>query len=149
MDELKKLTLPKQLLAGGGVLVFFFSFFEWFSASLKGGLGGFGVEAGGGNGWDVGFLWGGLPALAGLAAAAIVVLPVFKVALPDGAPWDMISAICGLTGALVLLKFLIGEDGGAYIEFGRSFGLYIAAIAGIAMCAGGVMTLMNQNKASS
>ena len=149
MDDLKKLTLPKQLLAGGGIAVFIFSFFEWFSISVKGGLGGFGADVGGGNGWDVGFLWGGLPALAGLAAAAIVLLPVFNVSLPDGAPWDMIAAICGATGALVALKFLIGEDDGGYVEVSRSFGLFIDTLGGIAMCAGGVMTLMNQNKAAS
>ncbi len=140
MDEIKKLTLPKQLLAGGGVVVFLFSFFSWFSFELGGYAGFAGIDTSV-NGWDVGFLWGGLPAIAGLAAALIVLLPVFKVALPDGAPWELIASICGCIGALVVLKLLTGETG-----FDRAFGLYIAAIGGAAMCAGGVMSLMNQNK---
>lgn len=140
MDDIKKLTLPKQLLVGGGVLTFIFSFFDWFTVG-GGSIGGYELPEFGGNGWDVGFLWGGLPALAGLAAAAIILLPLFNVKLPEDVPWGMIAAICGLTGALVVLKLLFGEDG-----TDRAFGLYLASLGGAAMTAGGVMTLMDQNK---
>ena len=150
MDEIKKLTLPKQLLAGGGVLLFIFSFFDWFSIGggrVGSGAFSYAIPEYSANAWEteaVGFFFGVLPVLAGLAAAALVLLPVFGVKLPDGAPWEMITAICGCVGALVVIELLKGES-----PADRAFGLIVAAIAGAAMCAGGVMTLMNQNKSAS
>ena len=70
-----KLTTSDKVVAGSGLLLFIASFLPWF------GVEGFNVH---GNGWDVGFFWGGIPALLGLAAAGVVLATKLgDVKLPD------------------------------------------------------------------
>jgi len=136
VDDLNKLGPARLLLAAGGLVLFIASFLEWFSVDTGGILGSsFSLTA---NGWDVGFLWGGLPALLGLALAVLILLPVFAkdLKLPAEVPWLLIYAIAGIVaGALVILKLLIGESD----PWDRSYGLYLAAIAGIATLIGGIL----------
>jgi hypothetical protein len=131
-----KLTTSDKVVAGSGLLLFIASFLPWF------GIEGF---SGSGNGWDVGFLWGGIPALLGLAAAGVVLATKLgDVKLPD-LPITWGQAILGagaLSALLVLLKLLLGEEVcgfGECIDFDRKWGLFVAAIAAIGLAAGGYL----------
>ncbi|MCZ7527514.1 MAG: hypothetical protein M5U14_14700 [Acidimicrobiia bacterium] len=139
MDKLKELTLGEKLIAGSGLVLFIASFLPWFKASF----GGFSATA---NGWDVGFGWAGIPALLGLAAAVVVVLPKVApdVKLPE-APWGMIMlGAGGLSALLVVLKLIMGED---FVD--RSWGLFLAAIAAIGFAAGGWLVFQDEKKGST
>jgi hypothetical protein len=134
--DLSKLTTSDKVVAGSGLLLFIASFLPWF------GIDGF---DGSGNGWDVGFLWGGIPALLGLAAAGVVLASKLgDVKLPD-LPITWGQAILGagaLSALLVLLKLLLGEEACAFgtcIDFDRKWGLFVAAIAAIGLAAGGFL----------
>ena len=131
-----KLTTSDKVVAGSGLLLFIASFLPWF------GVEGF-SEAG--NGWDVGFLWGGIPALLGLACAGVVLATKLgDVKLPD-LPFTWGQAILGagaLSALLVLLKLLLGYEVcgfGSCIDLDRKWGLFVAAIAAIGLAAGGFL----------
>ena len=121
--DFSKLTKADQIIGGSGILLLIASFLSWFSFSLAG----FSASA---NGWDVGFLWGRLPVLVVLAMIVWIGLRRFStVSLPaEIAPLYLAG---GATALLPLLKLLIGESG-----LSRSFGLIIAAIAGVGVAFG-------------
>ena len=131
--DLNKLTTSDRLIAGGGLLLFIGSFLPWF------GIEGF---SGSGSGWDVGFLWGGIPALLGLACAAVILATKLgDVKLPD-LPITWGQAILGaaaLSALLVLLKLLMGHEECAFdlcVDFDRKWGLFLSALAAIALAVG-------------
>ncbi|MEM9037120.1 MAG: hypothetical protein AAGA99_24380 [Actinomycetota bacterium] len=134
MDQLKQLTQGQQIFAGGAAVLFIAYFLPWFS------LDAFGVSANA-NGSDVGALFGTIPMLLGLVMLAVIVLRAVKpdVQLPD-LPWPQVTFGVGVfAGAMVLLKLIIGEDDGGLGIISRSFGLYLATIAALAMAAGGFL----------
>lgn len=132
--DLNKLTTSDKVVAGSGLLLFIASFLPWF------GVDGFSES---GNGWDTGFLWGGIPALLGLAAAAVVLATKLgDVKLPDlPITWGQAILAAGVLSALlVVLKLLIGEEACAFdvcIDFDRKWGLFLAALAAIGLAVGG------------
>lgn len=137
--DLDKLTTADKVIAGSAILLLIFSFFPWFKVSVEG----FGSESG--NGWDVGFLWAGVPVLLGLAMLAYVIITRFspQTRLP-AAPWGVILLAAGaLAALLVLLKLLIGEDDEGLsivgVEVSRSFGLFLATLAALGLAAGGFL----------
>ncbi len=135
--DLSKLSTADKVIAGSGILLFIFSFFPWYGIDL----GPFGSVTG--NGWDVGFLWGGLPALLGLALAVVVLLPMFAadVKLPD-LPVTWGQAILGVAvfaAFWVILKLLIGESG-----LDREIGMFLAALAAAGLAAGGFLKFQEE-----
>lgn len=130
--DLNKLSTSDKIVAGSGLLLFIASFLPWF------GKGPFD-----GNGWDVGFLWGGIPALLGLACAGVVLASKLgDVKLPD-LPVTWGQAILGagaLAALLVVLKLLLGYEACSFdlcIDLDRKFGLILAAIAAVGLAYGG------------
>ena len=146
--DLSKLTTSDKVIGISGIVLFLASFLAWFTVEVKTSVSGIGGSASA-NGWDVGFLWAGLPALLGLAAAVIVLLPkLSEVELPDlPFPWGTALFGAGVWSAFfVVLKFLIGVDGpssvsgaGYSVDVSRSFGLFLAVISSIAFAVGGFM----------
>jgi len=131
--DINKLTMPEKVISASAIVLFIASFLPWFEISI------FGISASG-NGWDVGFLWGGIPTILGLVMLAHVLISKFaeNVTLPE-LPWPMIHMVAGIVaGALVVLKLLIGESE-AGIDFDRAYGLFLAAIAGIGLAVGGFL----------
>ncbi len=136
--DLSKLSTSDKVLAGSGIALFIFSFFPWF------GINGYN---GGRNGWDF-FFWGIIPVLLGLAAAAIVLLPLFveNFKVPE-LPIPLGTALLGaggLAALLVVLKLIIGDSvsvgfGVGDINLDRKFGLFLSAISAIGLAAGGFM----------
>jgi hypothetical protein len=144
--DINKLSMPEKIISASAIVLFIASFLPWFEVSLAG-FGG----AGTGSGWDVGFLWGGIPTILGLVMLAHVMISNFasNVSLPD-LPWPRIHMIAGIAAAvLVVLKLIIGEDDGGFdgVEVTRKFGLFLAAIAAIGLGAGGF--LYNKEKAGT
>ena len=131
--DLSKLSKSDQLVAGGGLVLFIASFLPWFKVEV------FGFSETG-NGWDVGFFWGGIPALLGLAAAAAVLANKLKdVELPElPISWGQAFLAAGaVSAAIVVLKLIIGEDPSEVVD--RSWGLFLATIAALAFAAGGYL----------
>lgn len=132
--DLNKLSTSEKLIAGSGLALFIASFLPWFGL--------FGYN---GNGWDVGFFWGGVPALLGLALAVLVALPLFAadVKLPElPVTWGQaILGAAGLSAFLVVLKLLIGHH-----SLNRQWGLFVAVIAAVALAAGGFLKFQEEQK---
>jgi hypothetical protein len=142
--DLKKLSRAEMIISVAAIVLFIASFLDWFT--VKVGVAGFTASAGG-NGWDVGFLWGGVPTLIGLVMLAHVAISNFApdVSLPDW-PWGRVHLVLGIVAAaLVVLKLIIGEDSDfPGVSVDRAFGIFLAALAAIALAVGGF--LYNQER---
>jgi hypothetical protein len=131
--DLNKLTMPEKVISVSAIVMFIASFLPWFKIDFLG-------TSVTGNGWDVGFLWGGIPAILGLVMLAHVAISKFApdTKLPD-LPWPRVHMIAGIVaGAIVVLKLLIGHSE-IGVDFDRAFGLFLAALAGIGLAAGGFL----------
>jgi hypothetical protein len=131
--DLKKLSMPEKIISASAIVLFVASFLPWFKIDFLGGS----VS---GNGWDVGFFWGGIPALIALAMLAHIALSNFaeNVNLPD-LPWPRVHMIAGIVaGAIVVLKLLLGHSE-LGVDFDRGYGLFLAALGGIGLAAGGFL----------
>lgn len=134
--DLSKLSTGDKVLAGSGLALFIFSFLPWF------GVDGY---SGSGNGWDVGFFTGILPALIGLALLGYVVVTKMAegVSLPDGVPYPLVVlGLAALAALLVLLRLIIGyKVGGGFAEFklDRKYGLFLATLAALGLAGGGFL----------
>lgn len=128
--DLNKLTTSDKVIGASGIVLFIASFLAWFKYDYGLGTVTF-------SGWDVGFFWGGIPALLGLAAAGIVIAnKLFDVTMPDlPIPWGQAFLGAGaLSAAIVVLKLLTG-----YHSVDRSFGLFLAVLAALGFAAGGFL----------
>lgn len=147
--DLSKLTTSDKVIAGSGIVLFIASFLPWFEASASG-------YSTSGNGWDVGFFWGGIPALLGLLSAGIVLgtkLGSLKMPeLPVSTGQAMLIA-GAVAAAIVVLKLIVGEDGGCAfgicVDVDRSWGLFLATIAGLGLAYGGFMAFKEDQGAPS
>lgn len=135
--DFSKLTKADKVISGAGLAFLISMFFGWFSFDTKGVTGGVlgrGISA---NGWDVGFLWGRLPALIVFAMITWIALRRFSsVKLPVEIP-ALFLAGGASAFALPLLEFLKGED-----FFKRSFGLFLAILCGAGVAFGGYLKFL-------
>ena len=149
--DLSKLSRTDQIIAGSGILLFIASFLPWFEVSARG------VGSESGNGWDVGFIWGGIPALLGLLMAGIVLATKLGSAKMPELPittGQVMLAAGVLAALLVVIKLLVGEDtpdtfGVFDIEVSRAWGLFVATIAALGLAAGGYLAYKEENAAPS
>ena len=144
--DLSKLSTSDKLIAGSGIILFIAAFLPWFTLSIEGNefIGGASADA---NGWDVGFLWAGVPALLGLAAAGIILATKLGTATVPDLPVTWGQAFLGagaLSALLVVLKLIIGEDDVIGISVDRDWGLFVATIAALAFAAGGYLKLQEE-----
>ena len=137
--DLNKLTTPEKVISASAIVLFIASFLPWFKISFLG-------SDITGNGWDVGFFWGGIPTILGLVMLAHIVLTKLanNVTVPD-LPWPRIHLIAGIVaGAIVVLKLLMGHSE-IGVDFDRAFGLFLAALAGIGLAVGGFLYYKETN----
>jgi hypothetical protein len=136
--DINKLSTSEKVISVSAIVLFIASFLPWFKVSVSG----FGSASG--NGWDVGFLWAGIPTLIGLVMLAHVLITNFggdNVKLPE-IPWEKVHMIGGIVAAvLVVLKLIIGEDNDGFtgVEVSRQFGLFLATLAAIGLGVGGFL----------
>ena len=123
-----KLTKGDRILGGAGIVFLISTFLPWFSFRYAG------IGSTDFNGWDVGFLWGTLPFLLALGMLVWIGLRRFSsVALPaDIPPLYLIGG--ALVLLLPLLRLLLG-----YNSVSRSFGLFVAVLAGAGVAFGGFL----------
>ena len=152
--DLSKLSTADKVISGSAIGLFIFMFFDWFEVSFGGSSDVFSASAGG-NGFDVGFIWGVFPMLLGFLMLAIVALRAFSpdTDLPD-LPFSygrLLLGLGGLAGFLVTLKLIIGEDdeGIPGIEISRQFGLFAATLFAIGLGVGGFLKMQEDDGASS
>jgi hypothetical protein len=131
--DLNKLTQSEKVIAGSAIALLIFSFFPWYGVTILG-------RSASRNGWDY-FLFGVIPVLLALVMVAQIAIARFsETKLPDPPlPWGQIHLIVGcVAGALVVLKLLIGDSVSGF-DLDRKFGIFLAAIAGIGLAAGGFL----------
>lgn len=134
--DLSKLSTSDKVIAGSGIVLFIASFLPWFKVEAFG----FSATA---NGWDVGFIWAGLPALIGLLAAGIVLatklgtMEMPRMQVSTGQAMLIAGAIAAF---FVVLKLLMGEDG----PVDRAWGLFVATIAALGLLAGGYLAFQEE-----
>ncbi len=160
--DMSKLTTGDKVIGVSAILLFVFSFLDWFKVSANidaGELGGDLSQSLSENGWGIGFLWAGIPVLLGLAMLAIVLVSRLSpdTDLPNVA-WPQILLGMGVVAALlVVLKLLIGVDEGDLIpgadaipdeffddfdiDVSRQFGIYLSALAAIGLAVGAFLRM--------
>ena len=140
-----------RVLVGAGLLLFLSAFLPWFTYSLDGG-GVFRDISSSVVGWRVGLGWAGLPALLGLGTAALV-LGEQRRGDPVPLPLPLSRGqrelvVGGLAAVVVTLKLLVGHHHGVY-DVSRTFGLYVATTAALALAAVGFVRHQRELDATS
>ncbi len=143
--DLTKLTRGDQVISVSAIVLFIFSFFDWFGVDL----GPYGSA--GGNAWDFTLAW--FAVIIGLAMLALVLLVALGgVKLPDLGNITWGQVLCGL-GALafvfVLIKMIVGVDTEGFdIDIDRKFGIFVGLVATAGLAAGGYLK-MQEGKAGA
>ena len=136
MDKINNLSTGEKLIAGGGILMFIASFFDWWHVSIEG------FGGGGTNGWDApASIWSILAILISIAlAAAVIAIRLGNVNAPNLAEnltWGKVLA--GGAAAVVVLMLLKAWRILAVDAGGFGIGFWLALIATIAIAAGGLL----------
>ncbi len=145
--DLSKLSTGDKVIGVAAIVLFISSFMDWFNIEARG------IDVGGGNGWDVGFFWAGIPVLLGLAMLAVVAIKAFapETQLPDPPiGWPRTLFVAGVVAAaIVVLKLIVGEDGNDFlgIEVNRAFGLFLATLASLGLAVGGYLKWRQEDEA--
>lgn len=132
--DLSKLSTGEKVIVASGILLLLASFLDWFSFEDLAGF----------NGWEIDFLSGRLPVLLGIVMVGHVLITRFApdLTLPQW-PWPKIHLGAGIAAAvLVVLKLLLGESVDTIIgeiDFDRSIGIFVAALAAIGLGVGGFL----------
>ena len=131
-SSVSRLTTAERIVCASAIVLFVAALLPWFVLDSD-------VYDANRSGWDVDFPWGALPVIIGLAMLAHLTFANFApdIRLPD-LPWPRVHLVGGpLAALLVVTKLLIGETIAVY-ELDRAFGIYIAAVAAVALAFGGV-----------
>lgn len=157
--DLNKLTTGEKVVGGAAILFIITTFLPWFTIELDM----FGIsQSESGNGWDVGFLWARFPALIALVMlVAVLASKLGGMQLPQlPVTWGQLHLGLGaLVALLVILKLIIGEDGGLSaeeqalfddtgLEITRAWGLFVAVLAAIGLAVGGFL-MFNEEKSGA
>lgn len=141
--DLSRLSSADKVILGAALALFITLFLPWFSVDVGGGV----VDASGSaSGFDAGgFLFAIVPLLIAIVMAAQIAIDRFSpgTTLPNPpVPWGQVHLILGAIAlALIVLKFLIGEDAGvgdaAGVDVSRSWGIFLSILAAAALTFGG------------
>jgi hypothetical protein len=134
-----------KVTMGGGLVLFLAVFLPWFTLSAGGG----GKHASAALvGMDLSFVSAWLPALLGLIAATAVAATTLGTArlprIPGG--WPRVVVFIGAVAlVLVVHKLLVGERANGFgYTVHRTFGIYVAALAAVAVVIGGSLQVDEQ-----
>ena len=141
MDKLNTLSLGEKLVAGGGVLMFIASFFDWWHFSEAGFSGGY-------DGWgDPGSFWSLLAILVSIALAGVVLATrLGNMQMPTLPPNWTWGKIYGGGAALVVVLILLKAWRIMAVPVGGfGIGFFLAFIAAGCIAYGGYI-LYSQEK---
>ena len=141
MERFKALSLPEQLIAGGGVLMLIASIFDWWSRS------GFGY-----NGWSrPGSIWSVLAILISIILAGVIVATrmgnMQMPALPQNLTWGQVWG--GGAAAVVVLMLLKAWRILDVPVGGFGIGFFIAVVATAMIAYGGFMLYTAEKQGST
>jgi hypothetical protein len=139
--DLNKLTMPEKIMGGATIALVIFGFFPWY------GVDGAGRDASF-SGYHY-FLFCTIPVVLAVAVTVVIALKAIQpdTKLPDlPVTWPQaILGASGLAALLVVLKLLLGDD---FFGFGldRKFGIFLSAIAAIALVVGAFLNFQEAQK---
>jgi hypothetical protein len=131
--DINKLTKSEQIIAGSGIALLIFSFFPWYGVDTS-----LGSASRNGWDYFLFGIIPVVLAVVMVAQIAITrftetKLPEIPIA------WGQVHMVAGiLAAALVVLKLLIGDDVYSF-DLDRKFGIFLAALAGIGLAVGGFL----------
>ncbi len=132
--DLSKLSSGQKMGVGGAAIALISIFLPWFSLA--------GVS---GNAFDVGFLawFGSLLVVAGGVILALKAFGTSDVKMGTLAAEQIALVLAGLGTLFIVLKLILGHDVGP-IDLDRSFGIFLATLAGLATTYGAFATMKEQ-----
>ena len=144
--DVSKLSRADQIIGVSAIVLFVFSFFDWFAVDLGPGLG-----SSGGNAWDFTLCW--LAVIIGLVMLVQIVLAKFSsVDMPNlgGVTWGQIHMVLGIVAfAFVLIKLISGVDTGPLdIDIKRKIGIFVGLIAAAGLAVGGYLKMQEEKGAA-
>ena len=146
--DLKKLSQGEQIMGGAGILLFVFSFLKWFGLEFK--IAGFG-SAGSYSENAYGSFFSLIGILLALVIVVVLILQKFTtVKLPDlPISWAQTYFFGSIAvAALIVLQLLIGGSKSG-VDLDRKYGVYIGALAAIAMAVGGFLQSKDAPKSAA
>jgi hypothetical protein len=145
--DLNKLSTGDRVIGVSGILLFVFSFFNWFGVEVEG----FGSDAK--SAW--GFTLPLIATLLGIVMVALIVLKLLDTKLPElgGITWGQVMLGLGVfVFAIVLIKVIIGidvDDSFVNVEETREIGAFLGLIASAGLAAGGFLKFQEEKAGSS
>lgn len=143
--DLAKLSMGDRVIAGSGIALFIFSFFNWLGIEV-------GPYSESKSGWS--FTLTLIAILIGIAMVVLVALKAFGVELPalGGVTWGQVLLGMGAVAfVFVLIKLIVGpnvDTGGLDVNYDktRNIGIFLGLIATGGLAAGGYLR-MQEDKA--
>jgi hypothetical protein len=146
--DLDKLGVGEKIAAGSAVVLFIFTFFDWFDVEISGGGASSGV-LGSGTAWDA---LDNIPIF--LVITIIAALVVAALRLTDSAyeppfPANAAVAILGAVSVLLILYRIIDPPGGGSVgnfsvDVSPTFGIFISLIAAAGIAYGGYRAMQEE-----
>ena len=133
----RELTLGQIMVMAAGVLMFIWSFLDWYSSP------GFGANAWSTTTFPGLVLTGTWVPLLSLAIAVLVAIKAFGSGLPDrawGFSWAQLSMVVGLIDVLITFGFLVANRTvGTIGTLSLGIGLILSFITALVMLAGAIL----------
>ena len=144
--DVDRLSTGEKIAGIGGVLLFIFMFFDWYSVDVSNGL--LSASATGGNAWD----WlDVIPIILMLAVIAAVGVAVIRLTDAVFEPAVSVNAVVAVLGGISVLLILFriidtpGEDfPGGTVDVNPALGIFLALVAAIAIAYGGYRAMQEE-----
>jgi uncharacterized membrane protein YhaH (DUF805 family) len=143
--DLDRLSTGEKIAAASGVLLFVFTFFEWFKVDLPPGV----FADGGVNAWDALDVIPIVLLLAIIAAVAVAVVRLADALFEPPISMNAVVAVLGGISVLLILYRIVnppGEGGvaGTGVDIGPSYGIFLGLIAAAGIAYGGYRAMQEE-----
>jgi len=143
--DLDRLSTGEKIAAASGVLLFVFTFLDWFKVDLPPGV----FSDGGANAWDALSLIPIVLLLAIVAAVAVAVVRLTDALFEPPISMNAVVAVLGGLSVLLILYRIVnppGEDGVAAtgVDVGPALGIFLGLIAAAGIAYGGYRAMQEE-----